>query len=133
MRCIKCLLLLVFVSGCASSGPSLSGAPQFRWPTGKASISRGFKASHRRHDGIDIAGKKNTAILAAASGRVLYAGQEFNGYGNLVIIEHRGDTWASFYGHLNRIYVKEGQRVFRGQKIGGYGKNGSSHWRASAF
>lgn len=94
------------------------------WPVRGGKISQKFKNGRKKHDGIDITGKKNTPILAAESGKVIYAGKGFTGYGKLIIIEHRGDTWASFYGHLNGFKVREGQKVYKGQQIGYMGRTG---------
>lgn len=116
-------LLLAACSSQPMSGP-ISGAPRFHWPVKKGRISQSFKHGSNRHDGLDIAGKKNAPIYAAESGKVIYAGRDFSGYGNLVIIEHRGDTWASFYAHLNGFKVREGQNVSRGQMIGLMGRTG---------
>jgi lipoprotein NlpD len=66
--------------------------------------------------GIDIAGKKGAPVVAAAGGRVVYAGQGLRGYGKLVIIKH-SDIWLSAYAHNDNIVVKEQQDVKRGQKI----------------
>lgn len=66
--------------------------------------------------GIDIAGKKGATVVAAAGGRVVYAGQGLRGYGKLVIIKHN-NTWLSAYAHNENIVVKEQQEVKRGQKI----------------
>ncbi len=65
--------------------------------------------------GIDIAGKNGQQIMAAASGKVLYAGT-MRGYGNLVIVKH-SNTLLSAYAHNKTILVKEGQAVTRGQPI----------------
>ena len=66
--------------------------------------------------GVDIAGKKGAPVLAAASGRVVYAGAGLRGYGKLVIIKHN-DTWLSAYAHNDNLLVKEQQDVRKGQKI----------------
>ncbi|HET7549509.1 MAG TPA: peptidoglycan DD-metalloendopeptidase family protein, partial [Usitatibacter sp.] len=66
--------------------------------------------------GIDIAGKKGAPVLAAASGRVIYADAGLRGYGKLVIIRHN-DTWLSAYAHNDAILVKEQQEVRKGEKI----------------
>ncbi len=117
-------LLSLLLSACASSGGFISGAPAFIWPVQKGRITQKFKTRSKKHDGLDISGRKNTPILAAESGRVLYVGREFNGYGKLIIVEHQGDRWASFYAHLNGFRVREGQRVFKGQTIGYMGRTG---------
>jgi lipoprotein NlpD len=84
----------------------------WNWPV-KGKIIAGFTEANK---GIDISGKKGTAIAAAASGRVVYAGQGLRGYGKLVIIKH-SETWLSAYAHNDNILVKEQQEVKRGQKI----------------
>ena len=66
--------------------------------------------------GMDIAGKKGAPVLAAAGGRVVYAGAGLRGYGKLVIIKHN-DTWLSAYAHNDNILVKEQQDVRKGQRI----------------
>jgi lipoprotein NlpD len=65
---------------------------------------------------MDIAGKKGTPVLAAASGRVVYAGSGVRGYGNLIVIKHN-NTWLSAYGHNDKLLVTEQQDVRKGQKI----------------
>ena len=72
--------------------------------------------------GMDIAGKKGAPVVAAASGRVVYAGAGLRGYGKLVIIKHN-DTWLSAYAHNDNILVKEQQDVRRGQKIAEMGQS----------
>ncbi|MGZ5065947.1 MAG: peptidoglycan DD-metalloendopeptidase family protein [Usitatibacter sp.] len=66
--------------------------------------------------GVDIAGRKGAPVLAAAAGRVVYAGAGLRGYGKLVIIKHN-NTWLSAYAHNENILVKEQQDVKKGQKI----------------
>ena len=76
------------------------------------------------HNGLDWAGPRGTPILASADGVVKRAGRQ-GGYGNLVIIEHDFGI-ETYYAHLNSIDVRVGQRVSRGQKIGGMGTTGAS-------
>jgi len=66
--------------------------------------------------GVDIGGKKGAPVVAAAGGRVVYAGVGLRGYGKLVIIKHN-NTWLSAYAHNEAIVVKEQQDVKKGQKI----------------
>jgi lipoprotein NlpD len=82
------------------------------WPA-KGRILSPFSEASK---GIDIAGKKGAPVLAAAPGRVVYAGGGLRGYGKLVIIKHN-DTWLSAYAHNENLVVKEQQDVKRGQKI----------------
>ncbi len=119
-----------------SPGLSLNGAREFSqptgdvrfdWPVDQARMSRGFFASpakrKRPHWGIDLANLRGTPILAAEKGVVIYTGRAFHGYGRLIVIEH-GNDWATMYGHLDKITVKEGQEVDRGQAIGHMGRTG---------
>lgn len=74
--------------------------------------------------GVDIAGKMGQDIIAAGSGKVMYAGSGIRGYGNLVIIRHN-DTLLSAYAHNKSILVKEGQSIGKGQKIAEMGNSDS--------
>ncbi|MEO6919774.1 MAG: peptidoglycan DD-metalloendopeptidase family protein [Collimonas sp.] len=74
--------------------------------------------------GIDIAGKSGQAVVAAAGGKVMYAGSGIRGYGNLVIIKHTNNL-LSAYAHNKTILVKEGQTVSKGQKIAEMGNSDS--------
>ena len=75
-----------------------------------------------RNRGIDIAGTPGTPILAAADGKVVYAGNAVRGLGNMVIIRHK-DEYLTAYAHNRVILVKdgkdgqEGDTVIKGQKI----------------
>ena len=73
--------------------------------------------------GLDIAGKKGDAVLAAADGEVVYAGSGLLRYGELLIIKHN-DQYLSAYAHNDALVVREGQRVTRGQKIAELGSTG---------
>ncbi len=72
--------------------------------------------------GVDIGGRKGAPVLAAAGGRVVYAGAGLRGYGKLVIIKHN-NTWLSAYAHNDNILVKEQQDVRKGQKIAEMGSS----------
>jgi lipoprotein NlpD len=81
------------------------------WPV-KGKPTAAFTESTK---GVDLQGKKGTPVLAAAAGRVIYAG-ELRAYGRLVIIKHNA-TWVSAYAHNDKIVVKEQQDVRKGEKI----------------
>ncbi|MEY3295100.1 MAG: hypothetical protein RLZZ451_1148 [Pseudomonadota bacterium] len=66
--------------------------------------------------GLAITGKAGDPVLAAADGRVVYAGSGLRGYGNLVIVKHN-NLFLSAYGHNQALLVKEDQIVRRGQRI----------------
>ncbi|RJG05882.1 LysM peptidoglycan-binding domain-containing protein [Noviherbaspirillum cavernae] len=72
--------------------------------------------------GIDIAGKLGQPVVAAGSGKVLYAGSGIRGYGNLVIVKHT-NSLLSAYAHNKTIFVKEDQTVNKGQKIAEMGNS----------
>ena len=94
------------------------------WPVDEARLTRGYLPNQRRpHLGIDLAGPKGTKILAAHDGMVIYSGHDFRGYGRMVLIES-GDRWASIYGHLDKILIREGQTVKKGDLIGLMGRSG---------
>jgi murein DD-endopeptidase MepM/ murein hydrolase activator NlpD len=76
------------------------------------------------HSGTDIAAPLNTAIFAAADGKVIAAGRN-GGYGLAIIIDH-GSTYETLYAHLNRIDVEIGDIVKKGDIIGGMGTTGRS-------
>ena len=74
-------------------------------------------------NGIEIEAPPGTEVNAVYDGQVVYAAW-FQGYGNLVIVQHAGDM-HSLYGYLSDIQVTPGQRVVRGDKIGLVGDTGS--------
>ena len=97
---------------------------QLHWPVKKVHISQKFKRSrHKKHDGLDLTHYRGAPILAAHSGYVIYTGSQYSGYGKMVIVEF-DNTWATLYAHLNKIKVKEGDRVQVGDRIGTMGRTG---------
>lgn len=66
--------------------------------------------------GIDFGGTIGQPVVAAASGKVVYAGNGLRGYGNLIIVQHN-QKYLTAYGNNQTIMVKEGQQVKRGQQI----------------
>ncbi|RAM64025.1 NlpD lipoprotein [Herbaspirillum rubrisubalbicans] len=88
------------------------------WPTqGKSAPSAD---SYKK--GIDISGSQGQSVVAAAAGKVTYAGHGIRGYGNMVIIKHTPQL-LSVYAHNDSILVKEGQMVTRGQQIATMGNS----------
>ncbi len=97
----------------------------FIWPVRGKVISRfGPKPNGRQNDGINIAIRANEKIRAAAPGTVVYAGNELKGFGNLVLIRHRGG-YTSAYAHNARLLVRRGDRIAQGQVIALGGSSGS--------
>ena len=85
----------------------------FLWPAQGSLIASFDEAKNK---GFDIAGKAGDPILAAADGRVVYAGSGLRGYGNLIILKHN-NIFLTAYAHNQTLLVKEDQTVKRGQKI----------------
>lgn len=80
-----------------------------------------------KHKGIDIVsrdGINNREVITLAEGRVVFQGFK-KSYGNLVIVEH-ANGYTTRYGHLNSIYVKDGQKLAAGSKLGTVGSTGDS-------
>jgi lipoprotein NlpD len=75
-----------------------------------------------RTKGLVFTGKAGDPVLAAADGRVVYAGAGLRGYGNLVIVKHN-TSYITAYAHNQTLLVKEDQAVRRGQKIAEMGSS----------
>ncbi|MFZ3125315.1 MAG: peptidoglycan DD-metalloendopeptidase family protein [Acidovorax sp.] len=97
--------------------PAAAASPEdnvsFIWPA-SGTLLAGFDEA--RNKGYDISGKAGDPVLAAADGRVVYAGAGLRGYGNLFILKHN-NTFLTAYAHNQALLVKEDQTVRRGQKI----------------
>lgn len=101
-------------------------ASSIKWVSPTAGrIVQGFSNSDGGNKGIDIAGQKGQDVKAAATGKVVYAGNALEGYGNLIIIKHN-DDFLSAYAHNDRILVDEQDNVKAGQKIATMGSTGTS-------
>jgi murein DD-endopeptidase MepM/ murein hydrolase activator NlpD len=97
----------------------------YKWPA-KGVLSSGYGWRWGRlHQGIDIAAPIGTPILAAASGKVISAGWDSGGYGNLIKIQHL-DGSVTVYGHISKIMVTSGQQIVQGQQIAEMGSTGRS-------
>ncbi len=86
-----------------------------------------FLAEHQPqfHKGLDIATKRGEPVVASADGKVVYAGYDEFGYGNLLVIDH-GYNLKTYYAHLSEIKVKTGTFVSRGQEVAKVGNTGKS-------
>ena len=91
------------------------------WPA-SGKVIAGFNETSSK--GVDLGGKIGDPVLAAAGGRVVYAGTGLRGYGKLVIVKH-DNSFLSAYAHNQSLLVKEGQAVTKGQKIAELGDTDS--------
>ncbi len=90
-------------------------SPRWAWPTrGRIDVKFGEKPG--TGTGVLINGKAGQPILAAAPGRVVYAGDGLIGYGKLIILKHN-NTYLSAYGYNATLLVREGQQIEQGQRI----------------
>jgi len=109
---------------------SLYQARPNRWPCiGNVTSPFGYRihpiyGTYEYHSGFDIANHEDTPVYATATGKVLLCDWQ-GGYGRLIIIDH-GYGYRTYYGHLHKILVKQGDRARRGQLIGLMGCTGSS-------
>jgi murein DD-endopeptidase MepM/ murein hydrolase activator NlpD len=76
------------------------------------------------HHGLDFGGQRNTPIVATAAGTVIRSGRN-GAYGKFIEIDH-GYGFKTRYAHMHKTFVKRGQTVEKGTKIGGMGTTGRS-------
>jgi lipoprotein NlpD len=89
-------------------------ALDWAWPASGPLITSFDEA--RGVKGLSLGGRPGDPVLAAADGRVVYAGSGLRGYGNLLIVKHNA-TYLTAYAHNQTLLVREDQVVRRGQKI----------------
>lgn len=96
----------------------------FIWPLkGKIVEKYGEKPGFRKNDGIDIEASENTPFHAVADGTVVYAGNQLEGYGWLILVRHT-NNFVTAYAYGAEIFVAENDIVKKGQKIGNVGLTG---------
>jgi lipoprotein NlpD len=104
-------------SGALAAGSTVTASDDeklsWMWPSDGKIIATFDEGKNK---GIDIAGRMGQQVMAAGSGKVMYAGSGIRGYGNLVIVKH-SNSLLSAYAHNRSIVVKEGQSVNKGQVI----------------
>ena len=101
-------------AGAPAPAPRTDDEPAWGWPAAGPVVAN-FDES-RNVKGLAIGGKAGDPVLAAADGRVVYAGSGLRGYGNLVIVKHN-NVFLTAYAHNQSLLVKEDQAVRKGQKI----------------
>ena len=95
------------------------------WPVKGQLTSRFGNRSGRHHDGIDIGARRGTSIVAAAEGKVMFAGWGPTGYGLMIIIKHKNGL-TTVYAHNSHVHIYKNQMVKKGQKIASVGSTGRS-------
>ena len=96
----------------------------YLWPVKGSILSKyGLLAKGLRNDGINISANKGDPVFAAESGKIVYAGNEIQAFGNLILIKHF-DNNTTAYAHLEKINVKKGQSVKKGEIIASLGNSG---------
>jgi murein DD-endopeptidase MepM/ murein hydrolase activator NlpD len=96
----------------------------YLWPVKGEILSKyGLLAKGLRNDGINISANKGDPVFASKAGKVVYAGNEIQAFGNLILIKHY-DNKTTAYAHLDKIKVKKGQTVKKGEVIAALGNSG---------
>jgi murein DD-endopeptidase MepM/ murein hydrolase activator NlpD len=108
--------------GSSGGGPTHYNGGSFRWPVvgGGNYVSQHY---HYGHYGLDIAADYGSRVIAAAGGRVIFAGWKSNGGGWQVWVSH-GDGLYTTYNHMSGVSVGNGQSVGKGQQVGRLGESG---------
>jgi murein DD-endopeptidase MepM/ murein hydrolase activator NlpD len=105
--------------------PPPSSGEGFLWPVrGKVVSGFGAKSKGLRNDGINIAAARGSPVRAVENGVVAYAGNELRGFGNLLLIKH-SDGWVSAYAHNEKLLVRRGDKIKKGQNISTVGSTGN--------
>ena len=100
-----------------------SGELALAWPVrGRVTSAFGMR-NGAHHEGLDISARQGTKIRAAAAGRVIHNDDDLAGYGNLIILKHKGSL-SSVYAHNRYNLVRVGQFVEKGQVIAEVGYTG---------
>lgn len=104
--------------------PSRTGT-RFSWPLrGDIIEDFGPRGPGQHNDGINIRAARGAPVRAAEAGVVVYTGNELKGLGNLLLLRHDGG-WVTAYAHADKIAVKRGDVVKRGQVIAQAGSSGN--------
>ncbi len=117
-------------SGLVGGSNEVSPSGYLRPSTGPVTSEYGWRVHPIRgtkslHTGTDFGGKIGDTIIASRAGEVVFAGWYNNVYGNVVILNH-GGGYQTFYAHMSRVAVSEGQVVDQGVRIGYMGSTGMS-------
>jgi murein DD-endopeptidase MepM/ murein hydrolase activator NlpD len=95
----------------------------FQFPAAEPiGLSQGF---HAFHPGVDIRAPRGSQVVSVADGTVIEVTSLATGYGHYVRIAHAG-TLSTLYAHLDKVTVKVGENVHKGQQLGTIGTTGWS-------
>ena len=122
---VTCAALVIAAVVVPSPAQAVEGFGKRACPTSDFWIGAGWGADRgkRQHAGIDMGGKRGTPIVAVEKGRIDRTKLQSNGALQIVM---KGVSGAKFYyGHMDEVLVKNGQKVKRGQVIGLMGDTGS--------
>ena len=109
-----------------SASTKVASSAHLVWPVaGKVVRKFAPRGSPDYHDGIDIVGKVGAAVRASGGGEVIFAGEEPQSFGRLVVIDHK-NGWQTAYGFLGKITVAQGDHVRAGERIGLVGHSGKA-------
>lgn len=112
------------VADAAAAREAAARAPEFVKPAAGRFTSGFGERWGTAHKGVDIANAIGTPIVSAADGTVVESGPA-SGFGMWVRVQ-LADGTINVYGHINRSYVREGQKVKAGQQIAEIGNRGQS-------
>lgn len=104
-----------------SSNAIRDSVKNWQWPL-NGPIVNAFGDNKGILKGIQIKSNQNSVVTASNSGEIVYSGSGLRSYGKLIIIKHNKD-YLSAYGYLNKLNVKEGDSVKKGQTIAKLGVN----------
>lgn len=110
-----------------TKAPASTGIEKLRWPA-RGQVITGYaqKADDgKRNDGIDISMPVGSPVKAAENGVVIYSGDGLKEYGNTVLVRHDNGL-VTVYANADKLNVKRGDKVQRGQTIASSGMSGNA-------
>ena len=98
---------------------------RFIWPIKGKVISKFGMRGDSMHYGVDIKAARGTVVRASEAGRIVYSGSGMRGFGNVIIMEHKGGFFT-VYSHNDKNTVKKGKALKRGEPIALVGDSGNA-------
>lgn len=115
------------VKATTSSGYRLKSPlnlPNYEWPLEGNVLSHYGKLGNKFNEGVNVSAPLGAPVTAASDGKVVYIGNNVEGYGNLLILRHDNDLMTA-YAHLKDIVVERGATVKKGESVGSVGQAGN--------